>query len=152
MLRLPSGIESNNASTSQPAKAIEFAALALCRTAAAGLAYGYARLSLDHGRGWAVIDHALRRHRRSDPFLDDGRHLEDARPPDERVDAVAHLYLRRRLGRRAVHANVAAAAGGRRLRTGLIDPDGPQPDVYPRPVGLGLVPASSDGRSLRPLR
>src|SRR6266550_789010 len=145
MPHLPCGIESNNASTSQPAKAIELAALALRRTAAPGLAYGDAGLSLDHRRGWAVIDHALRRHRRPDPLLDDGRHLEDARTPDERVDPVAHLHLRRRFGRRAVHANVAAAARGRRLRTGLVDPDGPQPDVYPGLVDMGIVPASSDG-------
>src|SRR5207302_5849871 len=104
----------------------------------------YARLSLDHGRGWAVIDHAPRRHRRPDPLLNDRRHLEDARPPDERVDTVADLHLRRRLGRRAIHANVAAAAGGRRLRTGLIDPDGPQPYVYPGLLDRGIVPAATD--------
>ena len=91
-----------------------------------------------------MIDQALRRHRRPDPLLDDGRHLEDARTPDERVDTVADLYLRRRFGRRAVHANVAAAAGGRRLRTGLIDPDGPQPDVYPGLFDQGIVPAATN--------
>ena len=149
---LPTEIESHDASTSQPAKAIELAALALRRTAAPGLAYGYAWLSLYDRRGWAVIDHALRRHRRADPLLDDGRHLEDARTPDECVDAVTDLHLRRGLRRRAVHANVAAAAGGRRLRTGLIDPDGPQPDVYPGLVDVGIVAASTDARSVRPLQ
>jgi len=152
MLDLTTGIESDDASTSFPAEAIDFSALALGRAATAGLSNGYAWLSLDHRRGWAVIDHALRRHRRPDPLLDDGRHLEDARTSDERVDAVAHLHLRRGFGRPTVHANVAAAARGRRLRTGLIDPDGPQPDVYPGLVDMGIVPASSDGRSLRPLR
>jgi hypothetical protein len=152
MLDLPTEIESHDASTSLPAKAIELAALALRRPTAAGLAYGYAWLSLDHWRGWAVIDYALRRHRRSHPLLDDGRHLEDARTPDERVDTVADLHLCRRLGRRAIHANVAAAAGGRRLRTGLIDPDGPQPDVYPGLVDMVIVPASTAARLRRPLR
>ena len=99
-----------------------------------------------------MIDHALRRDRRPDPLLDDRRHLEDARPPDERVDTVADLHLRRRLGGGAVHTNVAAAAGGRRLRTGLVDPDGPQPYVYPGFVDMGIVPASTEGRSLGPLR
>src|SRR5437773_11422167 len=144
MAHLP--YESNSAPTSFPAKAIELAALALCRTAAAGLADGYAWLSLYDRRGWAVIDHALRRHRRPDPLLDDGRHLEDARTPHECVDTVAYLHLRRGLGRRAVHANVAAAAGGRRLRTGLIDPDGPEPYVYPGLVDMGIVPASTADR------
>ena len=142
MAHLP--YESNSAPTSFPAKAIELAALALCRTAAAGLSYGYAWLSLYDRRGWAVIDHALRRHRRADPLLDDGRHLEGARTPDECVDPVADLHLRRRLGRRAVHANVAATAGGRCLRTGLIDPDGPQPYVYPGLVDMGIVPAATN--------
>ena len=91
-----------------------------------------------------MIDHALRRHRRPDALLDDGRHLEDARTADECVDAVADLHLRRRLGRRAVYANVAPAAGGRGLRTGLVDPDGPQPDVYAGLLDKGIVPAATN--------
>jgi hypothetical protein len=113
------------------AEAIQLAALALRRPAAPGLSHGDARLSLHDRRGRAVIDQALRGYRRTDSLLDDRHDFENARTPRERVDPVAHLHLRRRLGRRSVHANVAATAGGRRLRTGLIDPDGPQPDVYP---------------------
>lgn len=120
------------------------AALALCRPACARLPHEYAGLSLDHRGRRAVVDQALRRHRCPDAFLDDGRHLEDARAADECVDTIADLHLRRCFGRPAVHANVAAAAGGRRLRTGLIDPDGPQPYVYPGPFDGDIVPARND--------
>jgi len=94
-----------------------------------------------------VVDQALRRRGRADPLLDDGHYLEDAGTPDERVDAVADLHLRRRLGRRAVHADVPAAAGGRRLRARLVDPDGPEPDVYTSLLDEGIVPASTGGCS-----
>jgi hypothetical protein len=130
--------------SSLSAEAIELAALTLCRAAAAGLSNGYAWLSLDHRHGRAVVDQALRRRGRSHPLLDDGHYLEDAGAADERVDAVADLHLRRRLGRRAVHADVPAAAGGRRLRARLVDPDGPEPDVYTRLLDGGIVPASTD--------
>ena len=128
-------------------EAIELAALALCRAAAARFSYGYPWLSFNHRRGWAVVDQALRRGWRPNSLLDDGHHLEDARTSDERVDAVADLHLRRRFGRGAVHTYVAATAGGSRLRPALVDPDGPQPDVYPGPVDLDIVPARTDGCS-----
>jgi len=91
-----------------------------------------------------VIDQALRCRGCPNPLLNDSGHLEDAWAADERVDPVADLHLRRCLGRRAVDANVAATAGGGRLRTGLIDPDGPQPYVYPRLVDGNIVPAPTD--------
>jgi hypothetical protein len=91
-----------------------------------------------------VIDKALCRHRRPDPLLDDDRHLENARTPNECVDPVSDLHLLRGFRRRAVYANVTATAGGRRLRTGLIDPDGPQPYVYPGRVDGDIVPVRTD--------
>lgn len=128
-------------------KAIELAAFTFGRAAAAGFSHGYAWLSLDHGHRRAVVDQALRGDGRPDSLLNDGHHFQNAGPSDERVDAVAHLHLRRRLGRRAVHADVPAAAGGRRLRARLVDPDGPEPDVYTGPFDGGIVPASTDGCS-----
>jgi len=91
-----------------------------------------------------VVDQALRCHRCPDALLDDSRYLENARAADECVDTIADLHLRRCFGRRAVDTNVAATAGGGRLRTGLIDPDGPQPYVYPRLVDGNIVPAPTD--------
>jgi len=140
MLHLTTGIESDDASTSLAAEAIDFPALALGRAAAAGLSYGDARLSLDHRRGRAVVDHAFRCHRRPDPLRNDGHDLERARPSNERVDAIAYLHLRRRFGRPTVHPNVPPAAGGRRLRTALVDPDRPEPDVYPGRFDQSIVP------------
>jgi hypothetical protein len=131
--------------TSLSAEAIQLAALALRRPAATGLSHGDARLSLDDRNRRAVVDHALRGDGCPDSFLDDGDDLENARPPDERVDAVADLYLCGRLGRTAVHPYVAATASGRRLRTGLVDPDGPEPDVYPGLIDVSIVPASPGG-------
>jgi hypothetical protein len=128
-------------------EAIDLAALSLCRASATRLSYGYTRLSLDHRHGRAVVDQAFRRRRRTNSFLDDGHHFQNAGTPDERVDAVADLHLRRRFGRRPVHANVPAAAGGRRLRARLVDPDGPEPDVYTGLLDGGIVPASTDGCS-----
>jgi hypothetical protein len=130
--------------SSLSAEAIQLAALALRRPAAPGLSHGDTRLSLDDRNGRTVVDHALRRDGCPDSLLDDGHDLKNARTPDERVDAVADLHLRRRLGRRAVHADVPAAAGGRRLRARLVDPDGPEPDVYTRLLDGGIVPASTD--------
>jgi hypothetical protein len=132
---------------SWPSEAIELAAFTFGRAAAPRLSYGYTRLSLDHRHGRAVIDHALRRDGRPDSLLDDGHHFQNAGTPDERVYAVADLHLRRRFGRRAVHADVPAAAGGRRLRARFVDPDGPEPDVYTGPLDGGIVPASTDGCS-----
>jgi hypothetical protein len=120
------------------AEAIELAALPLRRAAATGLSYGDARLTLDHRRGWAVVDQAFRRDRRTDPLLDDGRDLENAGAANKSVDAVADLHQSRRLGRAAVHSHVPAAARGRRLGPRLVYPYGPKPYVYP-----GLL---SDGR------
>ena len=128
-------------------EAIELAAFTFGRAAASGLSHGYAWLSLDHGHRRAVVDHALRRDGRTDSLLDDGHHFQNAGTSDERVDAVADLHLRRGLGRRAVHPDVPAAAGGRRLRARLVNPDGPKPDVYTGPFDGGIVPASIDGCS-----
>jgi hypothetical protein len=106
-------------------EAIELAALALCRAAAARFSDGYAWLSLDHRRRRAAVDQALRRRWRPNSLFDDRHYLENARTSDERVDAVADLHLRRRFGRGAVHTYVAATAGGSRVRPALVDPDGP---------------------------
>jgi hypothetical protein len=88
-----------------------------------------------------VIDEARRSDWRPDSLFDDGRYLEDALALDERLDAVADLHLRRRLDRRSVHADMATATAGRRSRPGLVDPDGPQPLVYPSRVDRTIVPA-----------
>ena len=128
-----------------PLEAIERAAFALRRAPAAGFPHEYARLPLHHRRRRTVVDQALRRGWRPNPFLDDGRHLENARAPDVGVDTVADLHLGRCFRRRAVDTNVPAAAGGCRGRTGLVDPDGPQPNVYPGFVDGAIVPASTDG-------
>jgi hypothetical protein len=133
--------------SSLSAEAIQLAALALRRPAAPGLSHGDARPSLDDRHRRAVVDHALCRDGCPDSLLDDGHDLKNARTPDERVDAVADLHLRRRLGRRAVHADVPAAAGGRRLRARLVDSDGPEPDVYTGLLDGGIVPASIEGCS-----
>ena len=127
-----------------PPKAIEVASLALGGAASAGFAHEDTWLSLDHRCGRAVVDQAFRRHRRTNSLFDDDGHLEDARALDECVDAIADLHARRRLGRATVHTNVAATAGGRRRRTGLIDPDGPQPYIYPRTFDEVIVPAMTD--------
>ena len=109
---------------------IELAALALRRAAATGLSNRDAWLTLDHRRGRAVVDEAFRGDRRAYSLLDDRHDLEDAGAANERVDTVADLHLGRRLGRTTVHSHMAASAGGRRLRSRLVDPDGPEPDVY----------------------
>jgi hypothetical protein len=46
---------------------------------------------------------------------------------------------------------VAAAARGRRRRAGLVDPDGPQPDVYAGRVDGDIVPARAGGCWRSPL-
>ena len=88
-----------------------------------------------------MIDQARHRHRGTDPLIDDDYHLEDALALHERLDAVADLHRSRRLRRGAVDPDVAAPAGGRRRRTGLIDADAPQPDVDPSRVDVAIVPA-----------
>jgi len=114
----------------RPFEAIECAALALRRTSGAWLSHEHAWESLDHRNRRTVVDQALRRGWRTDPLLDDRGNLENSRAPDVCVDAVADLHVRRRFGRRAIDANVPAAARRRGRRTGLVDPDGPQPDIY----------------------
>jgi hypothetical protein len=42
---------------------------------------------------------------------------------------------------------MAAPAGGCRRRTGLIDPDGPEPYVHASRVDLAIVPARKDSCS-----
>ena len=74
-------------------------------------------------------------------LFDDDDHLENALALHERLDPVADLHRRRRLGCGAIYADMAASAAGRRGRTGLIDPDGPQPQVYPSRVDGAIVPA-----------
>jgi hypothetical protein len=130
---------------SRPPETIELAALPFRGAAAARLSDGDARLSFDHRRGWAVVDQTLRRRGRPNPLLDDCHDLENARAPNEGVDPVADLYLRRGFGCPAVHADVAATARGGRLRTALVDPHGPQPDVYPRSVDMDIVAVPTDG-------
>jgi hypothetical protein len=88
-----------------------------------------------------VIDQARHRHRGTDPLIDDDYHLEDALAFHERLDAVADPHRRRRLGCGTVHPDVAAPASGGRRRTGLIEPDGPQPYIHPSRVDGAIVPA-----------
>ena len=129
-----------------PLQAIERAAFAFRRAPAAGLPHEHAWLPLHHRRRRTVIDQALRGRWRPDALLDDCRHLENARAPNVGVDAVADLHVGRCFRRRAVDTNVPAAARGCCRRTGLVDPDGPQPNVYPGRVDGAIVPASTDGR------
>ena len=113
-------------------KAIDLAALALRRASATRLSYRDPRLTLDHRRRRAVVDETFRRDRCANSLLDDRHDLENAGTADERVDAIPDLHLCRRLRRSTVHSHMAATAGGRRLRSTLVDPDSPEPDVYPR--------------------
>src|SRR5712692_21483 len=97
-----------------PHEAVEGAALALGRAARTALAYEDPRHSLHDRDRRTVVDQACRRHRSPDPLIDDGDHLKDARALYERLDSVADLHRGRRLGWRAVHADVAAPATRRR--------------------------------------
>src|SRR5688572_694286 len=117
-------------SPSRASEAIELAAFAFGRAARAGLADSDPWQALHHRNGWAVVDEARGGDRGPDPLVDNGDHLEDAFAFDERLDAVADLHRRRRLGRDAVHADMAATARGCRGRTALVEPDGPQPNVH----------------------
>jgi hypothetical protein len=117
-------------------EAVDFAALAFGRATRAALAHRNPRLSLRRRR--AVVDEALRSHRRPDTLLDEGRYLEDALALHECLDAVADLHLRRRLRCGTVHLDMAAPAAGRRRRAALVDPDGPEPNVHPSRVDVLL--------------
>ena len=115
--------------------------LALGRAAGTAPSHEHTWLSLDHRERRAVVDLARRRHWCPDPLIDDDHHCEDALALHERMDAVADFHLRRRLGRGTVHADVAAPASGCRRQSGLLNPDGPQPDVDPGRVDVAIVPA-----------
>ena len=88
-----------------------------------------------------MVDQARRRYRGPDPLVDGDHHLEDALALHERLYAVADLDLRRGLRCATIYADVSAPACGRRRRPGLIEPDRPQPDIYPSRVDLAIVPA-----------
>src|SRR5687768_16885264 len=117
-------------------EAVELAAFALGRAARAGLADSDTWQPLHHGNRRAVVNEACRRDGGPDPLIDDGDHLEDALALHECFDAIADLHRRRRLGRGAVHADMAATARGCRRRTALVEPDGPQPNVHTGGVHL----------------
>src|SRR5687767_12340740 len=123
-------------SPSRASEAIELAAFAFGRAARAGLADSDPWQALHHRNGWAVVDEARGGDRGPDPLVDNGDHLEDAFAFDERLDAVADLHRRRRLGRDAIHANMAATARGCRGRPALVEPDRPQPYVHASRVHL----------------
>jgi hypothetical protein len=86
-----------------------------------------------------MVDKARRRDRGPDTLVDDEDHFQDALALDERLDAVADLHRRRGFCRGAVHAHMAATAGGGRRRTALVEPDRPQPRVYPRCIVRGFA-------------
>ena len=102
------------------------------------------RLAPDHRRGGTVVDETFRRERRADALIDDHHDLEDALALDERLHPIADLDLRGGLGGAAVHADFPATAGGRRRGPGLVEPYGPEPDVYSRRLDWLIVP-ESDG-------
>jgi hypothetical protein len=117
------------ASASSATPAVELAAFALGRTAGAALALG-GPWELAGGWRWRVIDVALGRERCRDPRIDDPGHLDDpVAPVHVRLDAVADPDLGRRFGDPSVDAHVSTAAAGRRVGSGLVQPDRPQPTV-----------------------
>jgi hypothetical protein len=86
-----------------------------------------------------VVDEALGRRRRTDALVDDRYNLENALALNECLDPIADLDLGGGFGSAAVHAHFPSAAGGRRRRPSLEEPDRPQPDVHPRRVDDDIV-------------
>ncbi len=133
---------------SQP---VDAAALALGRAPGAALADDGRCGPQDDRGGRAVVDQARGRDRCADPLLDEGHHLEDAFAFREGLDPVTDLYGGGSLRGGAVHANMAAPAGGGRRRTGLVDPDGPEPRVHSCRFDGAIVAGSATRRIEHPI-
>lgn len=102
-----------------PAQALELAPEPLARPALAPDSH-HPRSYLGDDRRRAVVLIARRSDGCSDTRLDRVHDLHDTVTiSDQRLDPVAGANLRRRLGRRPIHADVTALAQSRRKRAGL---------------------------------
>jgi len=127
-------------SWSAASQLVDLAAVTLGRSAGAAVALGEQGSEVvAFGRGRAVILETLHGDRRSDALADDPRDIDDPLAlVEQRLDPVADLDSRRRLGCLAIDLDMAAPARSRRVRTCLGQPNCVQPLVDSN----GLDPSS----------